>query len=43
MSEGIDTADQAGVIYFDRSFGSGLGELGQLSPLVRRMRTAAWM
>ena len=37
MSDGIDTADQAGVIFFDRSFDGGPGELVQLSPLVRRM------
>jgi glyoxylase-like metal-dependent hydrolase (beta-lactamase superfamily II) len=37
MNDAIDTADQAGVISFDRSFDGGLGELVQLSPLVRRM------
>jgi Metallo-beta-lactamase superfamily len=37
MDDGIDSADQAGMISFDRSFDGGLGELVQLSPLVRRM------
>ena len=37
MNDGIDTADQPGMISFDRSFDGGLGELVQLSPLVRRM------
>ena len=37
MNDGIDSADQAGMISFDRSFDGGLGELVQLSPLVRRM------
>jgi hypothetical protein len=34
MNDGIGTADEAG-ISFDRSFDGGLGELVQLSPLVR--------